>query len=149
VGPLTGRCADVCFLIYVAADQRAADGAGLIGIRGAPPADAATVRDYLRENEVPAYLAEHMVQNTPGGLYWLNDADETHLNSRSPSFTRYLEAQCHWSEEIEREVRSGKRPFADMKDMWACRSRVTHSDAVTALAAALTAELKGQSAHPR
>jgi len=30
---------------------------------------------------------------------------------------------CHWDEEVEREVRVGKRPFTDMKDMWACRNR--------------------------
>jgi hypothetical protein len=144
VGPLTGRCADVCFLIYVAADQRAADGPGLIGIRAAPPADAAAVRDFLRENEVPAYLVEHVVRNTSGNVYWLNDIDEAHLNSRSPAFSRYLLAHCHWDEEMEREVGSGKRPFADMKDMWACRSRVTHSDA----AAALTTALKGRSSPP-
>jgi hypothetical protein len=51
VGPLTGRCTDVCFLMYVAADQRGADGPGLIGIQGAAPADAAAVRDFCAKTK--------------------------------------------------------------------------------------------------
>jgi hypothetical protein len=139
VGPLTGRCADVCFLMYVAADQRGADGPGLIGIQGAAPADAEAVREFLRENDVPADLSERVMRPASGRVYWLNDADEAKLNSRSPAFARYLELHCHWNDETEIEVRVGKRPFTDMKDMWACRSRTTQSDAAAALAAALKA----------
>jgi hypothetical protein len=144
VGPLTGRCTDVCFLIYVAADRRGADGPGLLGIQGTASADAAAVRDFLRENEVPANLSEQVMRPASGSVYWLNGTDEANLNSRSPSFTRYLTLHCHWNDEIEREVRGGKRPVADMKDMWDCRSRVTQSDAAVALAAAL----KGRSGMP-
>jgi hypothetical protein len=39
VGPLTGKCAGACFLIYAAADQRATDGEQLIGISGLDHAD--------------------------------------------------------------------------------------------------------------
>lgn len=137
VGPLTGRCADACFLMYVAADQRGADGRGLIGIQGAAPADALAVREYLRENEVPTNLSERAMRPASGSVYWLNDIDEASLNSRSPAFTRYLTLHCHWNDQVEREVRLGKRPFTDMKDMWACRSRITQSDAAAALAAVL------------
>jgi len=77
------------------------------------------------------------MQPASGSVYWLNDIDEANLNSRSPAFTRYLALHCHWNDEVEREVRVGKRPFADMKDMWACRSRTTQADAAAALAAAL------------
>jgi hypothetical protein len=138
VSPLTGRCVDVCFLIYAAADQRSADGPGLIGIHGAPPPDAA-VGDFLRENQVPTDLVERVLRPTRGDVYWLSDSDEVALGPRSPAFTHYLVTHCHWSDDIEREVRSAKRPFADMKDMWACRTRVTRNDAVAALATATKA----------
>lgn len=139
VSPLTGRCVSVCFLIYVAADQRSADGAGLIGIHGAAPTDAVAVSDFLRENEVPADLAERVIHPARAEVYWLNDSDEAALGARSPAFTRYLATRCHWNDALEREVRSGKRPIADMQDMQACRSRVTRNDAVAALAVALKA----------
>lgn len=142
VGPLTGRCAEVCFLIYVVADQRGTDGSGLIGIRGTPQSEVSSVGDFLRVNEVPADLITRVLKPPSGDVYWLNDVDETHLGSRSPSFTRYLVARCRWDDQMERDVRSAKRPLADMKDMWACRRRVTESDAAAALAAAL----KGRSA---
>jgi hypothetical protein len=145
VSPLTGRCVGVCFLIYVAADQRSADGAHLLGIQGATAADATAVRDFLRENEVPAELADRATRPASGDVYWLSDADETRLDSRSASFTRYLVTHCHWDDDIEHALRTGKRPVADMKDLWACRHRVTRSDAAVALAAAQSAALKGQS----
>jgi len=145
VGPLTGRCVDVCFLVYVAAEQRGTDGGGLIGIQGARQADTAAVRDFLHENEVPDSLVERALRPASGGPYWLNDTDEANLGWRSPSFTRYLMIHCHWDEEVEREVRVGKRPFTDMKDMWACRNRATQSAAAAALAAAL----KGRSSVAR
>jgi len=137
VGPLTGRCADVCFLIYVVADQRDTDGSGLVGILGPPPSEVSSVGDFLRANEVSADLLTRALRPSSDRVYWLNDIDETHLGSRSPSFTRYLVAHCHWDDQLERDVRSTKRPLADMKDMWACRRRVTQSDAAAALAAAL------------
>jgi hypothetical protein len=144
VGPLTGRCADVCFLMYVAADQRGADGPGLIGIQGASSADAEAVREFLRENEVPADLSARVMRPATDRVYWLNDADEANLNSRSPAFARYLLLHCHWNDEMEREVRVGKRPLTDMKDMWACRSRTIQSDAAAALAAALKGRPEGR-----
>jgi hypothetical protein len=74
---------------------------------------------------LPADLVTRVLRPASGDVYWLNDVDETHLGSRSPSFTRYLVAHCRWDDQMERDVRSGKRPLADMKDMWACRRRVT------------------------
>ena len=133
VGPLTGRCADVCFLIYVVADQRGTDGSGLIGIRGTPQSQTSSVGDFLRANEVSAEFLTRVLKPPSDGVYWLEDNDETHLGTRSPAFMRYLVAHCHWDDQMERDVRSAKRPLADMNDMWACRRRVTQSDAAATL----------------
>lgn len=148
VSPLTGRCVDVCFFIYAAADQRSADAPGLIGMHAVPSPDAADAGDFLRENEVPADLVERVLRPRRNDLYWLNDSDEAALGPRSPAFTRYLVAHCHWSDDIEREVRSAKRPLADMKDMSTCRRRLTRSDAAAALAAATKALNARSAAQP-
>jgi len=129
VGPLTGKCVGACFLIYAAANQRATDGAGLIGLEGLAPA-----ADFLRSNGVPdALLAKLSPQS---GIYWLSDADEASLGTRSPAFTRYLKSQCRWDDVIEREVYAGSRPFADLNALLACRARVTRADARQVLNAA-------------
>jgi hypothetical protein len=149
VSPLTGRCVDACFFIYVAADQRSADAPGLIGIHGVPSSDAAAASDFLRENEVPADLVERVMRPGRDDVYWLSDSDEAALGPRSPAFTRYLVAHCHWSDAVEREVRSAQRPLADMKDMSTCRSRVSRSDAAAALAATTQAPNVRPAAQPR
>ncbi|MGO9993096.1 MAG: hypothetical protein ACLPTF_11375 [Steroidobacteraceae bacterium] len=144
VGPLTGKCVGACFLIYAAADQRATDGEQIIGISGLDHADptggtpllASAVRKFLRENEVPDYLAEALFQHAPGNVYWLSDQDEANLKFRAPSFSRYLAANCAWDDELERAAALGKRSFADLQPMWACRTRITQADARKALAAA-------------
>jgi hypothetical protein len=147
VSPITGRCVDGCFFIYVAADQRSADAPGLIGISGTQAPDAVGVGDFLRENEVPADLVQRVLRPKRGDVYWLSDSDEAALGARSPAFTRYLVAHCHWSDDLEREVRRAKRPLADMKDMRDCRSRVTRNDALAVLATA-TKALNARSAAP-
>ena len=148
VSPIAGRCVDACFFIYVAADQRSADAPSLIGIHAVPSPDAAAAGDFLRENEVPADLVERVLRPRRSEVYWLSDSEEAALGTRSPAFTRYLVAHCHWSDDIEREVRSAKRPLADMKNMSTCRSRVTHSDAAAALAAAAKALNARSAAQP-
>jgi len=148
VSPLTGRCVDACFFIYVAADQRSADAPGLIGFHAVPSPDAAGAGNFLRENEVPADLLEQVLRPRRSDVYWLSDSDEAALGPRSPAFTRYLVAHCHWNDDIERAVRSAKRPLADMRDMSACRSRLTRSDAAAALAAAAKALNARSAAQP-
>jgi hypothetical protein len=155
VGPLTGKCAGACFLIYAAAGQRVTDGELLIGItrpEGAESeliaptvvdakareiSDQTKVRNFLKENEVPGYLSDEMFRHESGDAYWLSARDEANLKPKSPAFARYLIAKCAWNETVEREANSGQRPFADMNTMWACRTRVTLVDARKALAAAL------------
>jgi hypothetical protein len=131
VDPLAGRCGGACFLIYAAAGQRATDGHGLLGVQQAPAVEAA-----LTESGVsPALLAEFARHTTE--TYWLTDADERSLGSRSPGFVQYLKARCAWDDAVEREVFSGKRPAADARPLLDCRARVTRSDARKALAGAL------------
>jgi hypothetical protein len=155
VGPLTGKCVGACFLIYAAAGQRVTDGELLIGItrpegvesepiaptvvdaNAGAVSDQTEVRDFLKENEVPGYLSDEMFRHEPGEAYWLSARDEANLKPKSPAFARYLIAKCAWDETVEQEANSGKRPFADMNTMWACRTRVTQIDARKALAAAL------------
>src|SRR5450631_1585512 len=144
VRPLTGNCVGACFVIYAAADQRGTDGEHLIGISGLEyegplsrmPPVASVVREFLRDNEVPYYLAEELLRHAPDNVYWLHAEDEANLKFRSPSFSRYLAANCAWDDALERAATTGKRPFADMQPMWTCRARVTRADARKALAAA-------------
>jgi hypothetical protein len=155
VGPLTGRCMGACFLIYAAANQRGTDGERLIGIHRSgladseyaalSPTEAALredsvqdqVRAFLLENAVPGYLIEDMSRHTSNDVYWLSERDEQNLGAKSPSFERYLAANCGWSDNMERAVYKGERPFDDLKGVWACRDRLTQPAAHKALAMAL------------
>jgi hypothetical protein len=72
-------------------------------------------------------------------VYWLSDADEKAMGFRSPSFLRYLKANCAWDDAVEREALAGKRPFADLAPLQACQARVTQADARKALGTAIKA----------
>lgn len=134
VGPLTGRCAGVCFLIYAAAGRRQTDAAHLLGI-DIPLRPAARVS--LLDSEVPPDLLDRLPGQAPSGVYWLSQQDEAQLAEKSPSFARVLAAQCAWDDAAERAAIAGQRAFADLQPMWACRSRVTLAQAHKALRAAL------------
>ena len=131
VDPLAGKCGGACFLIYAAAGQRATDGHGLLGVQRTPAVEAA-----LTESGVPPALLAEFARHS-AEMYWLTDADERSLGSRSPGFVQYLKARCAWDDAVEREVLSGKRPAADAQSLFDCRARVTRSDARKALAGAL------------
>jgi hypothetical protein len=155
VGPLTGRCAGACFLIYTAASQRGTDGERLIGIYrpaiadeeldSVPPAQAALLEDkvadqargFLQENAVPTDLIDEMFRSTPQDVYWLSERDEQNLGSKSPSFEQLLAAKCAWNDSLERAVYKGERPMEDLKEIWVCRARVTQPAAHKALELAL------------
>jgi len=162
VGPLTGRCAGACFLIYAAADQRGTDGRRLIGIHRprldesdvallAPP-DAAILEDgiladaraFVQENAVPNYLVDEMFRHSASDVYWLSERDEQNLGTKSPSFEKFLAAKCAWSDTLERAVYKGERPLEDLKQVWVCRARLTQPAARQALDSAL----KKNSGHP-
>jgi hypothetical protein len=152
VGPLTGRCVSACFFIYAAANQREADGDRLIGVNrpfivdaetaSQPQPDTGTVeskaltqvRDFLQDNEVPAYLVDEMFRHESNDAYWLSERDEATLGYKSPSFIRYLAAKCGWSDSLEREVYARKKPLEDLSQMLKCRARVTRAAAHEALA---------------
>ncbi len=159
VGPLTGRCVSACFFIYAAAQQREADGAGLIGINRPFLADAdadatpaghsdaagaetkalAPVLTFLRENEVPEHLLREMLLHDSDDAYWLTADDERNLGFRSRAFSQYLKARCAWDETIQGDALAGRRSIDDLKQMIACRDRVTQADARKVLAAAKSA----------
>jgi hypothetical protein len=134
VGPLTGRCAGACFLIYAAAGRRETDAAHLLGIVN--PLQNAE-RASLQQSEVPKDLLDGLLGQAPNAVYWLSVQDEAMLGEKSPSFARYLVAQCALDDAVERAAIAGKRPFEDLQPMWACRSRVTQAQARKALRAAL------------
>jgi hypothetical protein len=140
VGPLTGRCAGVCFLIYAAAAQRSVDGERLLGID--VPVQG-TARAFLAENGVPADLlgdgAQRAPQDrrTPQDVYWLTQQDLASLGGKSPAFAHFLAGKCAWDDELERAANAGRRALDDLKPMWACRIGITRAEARKALAAAL------------
>jgi hypothetical protein len=151
VGPLTGRCVSACFFIYAAAARREADGERLIGINRpyiadaqlAPvsPADAALVengallqvRTFLQENAVPVYLVDEMFRHASDDAYWLSADDARNLRFKSQSFNQFLLAKCAWDDQFDREANAGKRSPDEMKQMVACRDRVTQEAAHEAL----------------
>jgi hypothetical protein len=152
VAPLTGRCVSACFFIYAAAARREADGERLIGINRpyiadaqlapASPADAALVengaltqvRAFLQENAVPVYLVDEMFRHASDDAFWLSADDARNLGYRSRSFNQLLLAKCAWDDTFDREVYAGKRSADEMKQMVACRDRVTQEAAHKALA---------------
>ncbi len=151
VGPLTGRCAGACFLIYAAATERNTDGQSLLGIHrlglaasewaSMPAAQAALledgaqapIRQFLAENEVPPDLIDELFKHEWSDVYWLSDADEAKLGSKSPSFQKFLAKKCAWNDSLERAVYKGERPLDDLKEFTACRARVTQAEAHKAL----------------
>jgi hypothetical protein len=157
VGPLTGRCAGACFLIYAAAVERGTDGESLLGVTrpglaesewvGRPTTEAALLEDsmqgpvraFLVENEVPPDLVEQAFQRPSTDVYWLSDDDETALGSRSPAFTKFLVKNCKWTDGLDKAVLRGERPFEDLKAFTDCRVRATQPEARKALALALKA----------
>jgi hypothetical protein len=155
VGPLTGRCAGACFLIYAAAVERGTDGENLLGVSrpglaesewvGRSTTEAALledamqgpVRDFLVENDVPPDLLEQAFQRPSTDIYWLTDSDETALGSKSPAFGRFLAKNCRWTDGLEKAVYRGERPFEDLKAFAGCRARTTEPEARKALTLAL------------
>jgi hypothetical protein len=149
----TGRCVSACFFIYAAANQRATDGERLIGINrpyfidsatSLPPPDAAAVEDsalsqvrnFLKNNEVPAYLIEEVFRHASNDAYWLSALDEANLGYKSASFKKFLADNCAWNDSMEQEVYARKRPLEELMQMMRCRARVTQAAAHKALAQA-------------
>jgi len=157
VGPLTGRCAGACFLIYAAAVERGTDGENLLGVTrpglaesewvARPTTEAALLEDsmqapvraFLVENQVPADLVEQVFQRPSTDVYWLSDNDETALGSKSPAFAKFLEKNCQWTQGLDKAVFRGERPFEDLKTFTDCRARMIRPEARKALALALKA----------
>jgi hypothetical protein len=155
VGPLTGRCAGACFLIYVAAASRGTDGEKLLGVSRPglaesqwvelPTAQAAlleegmqaSVRTFLKDNEVPADIVGDMFERPPIDINWLSDDQERELAAQSPAFSRLLKEKCGWSEDLEHAVYRGERPVEDLQKLAECRHRITQPEARKALAQAL------------
>ena len=155
VGPVTGRCAGACFLIYAAADQRGTDGPRLIGLYRPqlddadaallPAPDAAILEDamqadaraFVQDNAVPDHLVDEMFRHGASDVYWLSERDERDLGAKSPMFEKFLAAKCAWSDALERSVYKGERPIEDLKEVWVCRARLTQPAARQALASAL------------
>jgi hypothetical protein len=167
VGPLTGRCVSACFFIYAAAGRREADGERLIGINRpyiadaqlAPvsPSDAALVengallpvRAFLQENAVPVYLVDEMFRHASDDAYWLSAEDVKNLGYSSRSFNQLLLAKCAWDDTFDREVYAGKRSADEMKQMVACRDRVTQEAARKVLLLARQQKLPSIKPHAR
>ncbi|HTV95755.1 MAG TPA: hypothetical protein VME42_07115 [Steroidobacteraceae bacterium] len=153
VGPLTGRCAGACFLIYAAAAQRGTDGESLLGLRrpglaesewvGRPTTEAALledamqapVREFLVENDVPAELIEQMFKLAPTDAYWLTESDEAALGAKSSVFQQFLAKSCGWNPSLDRALYRGE--FDEAKKLAACSAGATQTEARKALVQAL------------
>lgn len=139
VGPATGPCSGPCFLIYLAAARRGSDGQGLLGMY-APPSDEAGLKrltDYLSEKQLPSDLLERLLVHTQDDPYWLSEAEEEVLGTRSAAFEQMLIRRCGWSPELEHAVYQRDRPIDDLKRVSACRDRIVQPAARHALCLAL------------
>ncbi len=155
VGPLTGRCAGACFLIYAAAAERGTDGENLLGVSRpglaesqwvAMPAPQAAlledgmqapVRAFLDDNRVPPDIVQQMFASPPTDISWLSEQQENALTSKAPWFAKFLAEKCGWNEGFERAIYQGRRPAEDLGTLTACRLRTTQPEARKALAQAL------------
>jgi hypothetical protein len=155
VGPAIGRCAGACFFIYAAAVQRGTDGENLLGVHRPGLAESewlsrstteaalledgiqAPARAFLVENDVPAALIDELFKHLPTDAYWLTEQDEETLGPRSPSFQKYLAKNCAWNDGLERAVYKGEKPPDALKELTACRMKMTHPEAHKALALAV------------
>jgi hypothetical protein len=155
VGPLTGRCAGACFLIYAAAAERGTDGENLLGVSrpglagsewtSLPTAQAALLdeamqepaRAFLTENGVPPDLIEEVFKRPSTDVYWLTEPQEAELGPRAPAFAKFLADKCGWTPDMERAVYAGARPLDDLKTLAECRLRLTQPQALKALTQAL------------
>ena len=126
VGPLTGRCAGACFLIYAAAVERGTDGENLLGrepTRDSPNRNGsvgpprkprlledgmqAPVRDFLVENEVPAGPGRASLSSARARMSTgCPKARRTALGSKSPAFEKFLAKNCKWTDGLEKAVLS-------------------------------------------
>lgn len=155
VAPLTGRCAGACFLIYAAAAARGTDGENLLGVSrpglaesewaALPTAQAALledgmqapVRTFLKDNEVPPDIVDEMFERPPTDIRWLSEREEAALSPKSLSFAKLLADKCGWYDGLERAVYQGQRPVDDLKELSACKLRITQPEARKALTQAL------------
>jgi hypothetical protein len=155
VGPLTGRCAGACFLIYAAAAERGTDGENLLGVSRPGLAESqwaamptpqaalledgmqAPVRAFLGDNQVPPDIVDEMFARPPTDIFWLTEQQENALTPKALWFGKLLADKCGWSESFERAVYQGRRPVDDLKELTACRLRTTQPEARKALAQAL------------
>ena len=165
VGPLTGRCAGACFLIYAAASARGTDSDNLLGIHrvglaesewvSRPTSEVALiedslqtpVRDFLTENEVPSDLVDELFKHLPTDVYWLTAHDEERLGVKSAAFQKFLAKNCAWDDTLEKAVYRGER-LEEMKALSVCRTRVTLPAARKALAQALKEKALDEKAAP-
>ena len=63
-------------------------------------------REYLQDNNVPAYLIEEMFRRSSNDVYWLSANDLAQLGYRSPWFDQYLVAKCNWKGKTPVDVES-------------------------------------------
>jgi hypothetical protein len=100
-----------------------------------PPAEAALKQDtaamqarsFLEENAVPAALVEEMFGRLPSDVYWLTESDEVNLGVRVAVLRSIARRQmCLGRQHCARGLRR-KRPMEDLKQMWACRDRLTQA----------------------
>lgn len=144
--PENYACISACFLVWVAGTTRSSMSAQLKGGRTvglglhrpyfsteaynnspAKVAEAqqsimASVRAYLRREQVPERFVELMLERSSREIYWLHETgDSFALDGRAPWFEEMMIARCNFDPEYDRKsqargialVEQRKRPQAD------------------------------------
>jgi hypothetical protein len=158
VGPVTGRCASACFIIFASAVERASAG-GLVGIhrpyvdpdrmRSLSPgaAEALETRalldaeQYLHRLRVPTNIVDEMFEHASTEIDWLTDDELLHeLGERPPWYEEFLIARCGLDKATQEQFLQdpdNAALFNSLMAVFDCGSNLTHPEAVKALNEAL------------
>ncbi len=132
------QCVSACFLLYVAAPYRTANGmpSHVIGIHRPyfssdrtshmSPTDAETahsaaflrMRKWLQDNLVPQDLIDKLLARPSTDIYWLTAQDVERLGSRAPWYEEWILAKCP-------DILESEKNFMIEKGSEAARSRLS------------------------
>lgn len=166
VGPVTGRCASACFIIFASAVHHAS-AEGLVGIhrpyvdpdrlRSLSPgaAEALETRalldaeQYLHRLRVPSGIVDEMFEHASTEIHWLTDDELRHELGERPSwYEEFLIARCGLDKATEEEFLhnpDNETLFKSLMRVEDCGRQLTRPEVMKALNEAL-APYRAQSA---
>ncbi len=158
VGPVTGRCASACFIIFASAVEHASAG-GLVGIhrpyvdpdrlRSLSPGAAEALEtsalldaeQYLHRLRVPTNIVDEMFEHASTEIHWLTDDELRHeLGERPPWYEEFLIARCGLDKAVQEQFlqdSDNATLFNSLMTVTDCGRNLTHPESVKAFNEAL------------